>query len=76
MFKDFCHQLCLVTTVSKYNILKGKLDELSKLAPELRSGLSGGTCAGAIYLAHLESQDCLESASQNKATHPGSPKSH
>ena len=36
MFKDICCQLCLVTTVSKYNILKGKLDELSKLAPELQ----------------------------------------
>ena len=35
MFKDICHQLCVVTTVSKYNILKGKLDELSILAPAL-----------------------------------------
>ena len=35
MFKDICHQLCLVTTVSKYNILKVKLDELSKLTPVL-----------------------------------------
>ena len=35
MFKDIFRQLCVVTTVSKYNILKGKLDELSKLAPAL-----------------------------------------
>ena len=35
MFKDICHQLCLVTIVSKYNILKAKLDELSKLTPVL-----------------------------------------
>ena len=35
MFKDICGQLCLVTTVLKYNIPKVKLDELSKLAPEL-----------------------------------------
>ena len=36
MFKDICCQLCLVTAVLKYNILKGKLDELSKLAPALQ----------------------------------------
>ena len=35
MFKDICHQLCVVTTVLEYNILKGKLDELSKLAHAL-----------------------------------------
>ena len=35
MFKDICLQLRVVITVSKYNILKGKLDELSKLAPTL-----------------------------------------
>ena len=35
MFKDICHQLCLVTTILKYDILKGKLDELLKLVPAL-----------------------------------------
>ena len=35
MFQDICHQLCLVTMVLKYNILKAKLDELSKLTPAL-----------------------------------------
>ena len=35
MFKNICCQLCLVTTVLKYNILKAKLDGLSKLTPAL-----------------------------------------
>ena len=29
MFKDICHQLCVVTTISKY---KAKLDEVDKIA--------------------------------------------
>ena len=39
MFKDICCQLCVVTTVLKYNFLKGKLDELPKLAPALEKGI-------------------------------------
>ena len=35
MFKDICHQLCLISVVSKYNVLKVKLDELAKIAPVL-----------------------------------------
>ena len=35
MFKDICHQLCVVTTISKYNVLKAKLDEVAKIAPVL-----------------------------------------
>ena len=36
MFKEICHQLCVVTMISKYNVLKAKLDEVTKiaLAPE------------------------------------------
>ena len=35
MFKDICHQLCVVTMISKYNMLKAKLDEVAKIAPAL-----------------------------------------
>ena len=28
MFKDICHQLCVGTTISKYNVLKAKLDRM------------------------------------------------
>ena len=36
-FKDICHQLCVVTMISKYNWLKAKLDEVAKIAPELET---------------------------------------
>ena len=34
-FIDTCNQLCKVTTVSKYNILKGKLEEMAARVPQL-----------------------------------------
>ena len=35
MFKEICHQLCVVTRISKNNVLKAKLDEVAKIAPML-----------------------------------------
>ena len=35
MFKDICCQLCVVTTISKYNMLKARSDEVAKIAPVL-----------------------------------------
>ena len=32
---DTCNQLCKVTTVLKYNILKGKLEEIAATVPQL-----------------------------------------
>ena len=34
-FMDTCKQLCKVTTVSKYNILNGKLEEMAARVPQL-----------------------------------------
>ena len=60
MVKDICHELCVVTTVSKYNILKGKLDELSELAPILEKWIEWWHLPGATYLGHFKCLVCLE----------------
>ena len=36
-FIQICNQLCLVTTVARYEILKGKLEEMARRTPSLWS---------------------------------------
>ena len=71
-FIDTCNQLCKVTTVSKYNTLKGKLEEMAARVPQLTLGLNGGMTKGHTYLVPTEEVAYQDVTCQNKEMLNGS----
>ena len=52
-FIEMCKQLSTVTTVAKYKILKGRLEEMAETV-HCTVGLNGGMTGGPTYLALTE----------------------
>ena len=65
-FIDTCNLLSKVTTVSNYNILTEKLEEMAARVPQLYIGLNGGMTEGHIYLVPTEEVGYQDVTCQNK----------
>ena len=53
-FIEMCKQLCTVTTVAKYKILKGRLEEMAEIVPTLYSWIEWWNDRRPTYLALTE----------------------
>ena len=69
-FIKICNELCVITTVARYEILKGRLEDMA-CTTHYGCGSIGGMFKDHIYLGYLGTVDYLDATCQSRVTKVG-----